>query len=912
MPIARLRSRGSNSCDAGLLLTDARLSLAERRRARARSSLRAAKAIVDTYPDVGARIRAQIAQLTIDVASTTDAGRRGSTPTEAELRVLAELARTSSRARARAAGARRCGRRRPRAGGRRARRRRARAVIVRAKLAVPGRRPGLVERGRLHRALDASAAGRLTVVQAPAGYGKTTAVASWLHAGGRPACWVTLDRHDNDPRRLVAHLLAAVAAVLPAGALGAAQRALDGGSDLQLTVLPQLAAALGDGAPERLTLVLDDLHVLSDEPARAAVRTLLDLLPDSTHLVVTTRTRPALRLARRVAAREATVIGVEQLAFAREEAGALLRGALDREPAREDVDHAVARLHGWPTGLSLLAAALEIGGARAGSGVVDVLGSLTRGELVDYVVEETLAAGDPVQRRLLLHTSVLPSFDGSLAAAVTGDAGAHELVERLRDEGQFVVADAEVGGWVRVHDVIREALQVALQRSEPGVEPILRAGAAAWFERHGMIAEAIAQAVAGGDREQLAGLICEHGLALALARRTTVLRPAVDVLRASAEREPLLAGIELLLRVQEGVDPRVLAPEAWRLYERCGDLAGARMLMALLLASPIFGDVKRSIAVGLESLERFGDVPLFAARLAPAMAITLLWDEGFDEARAFAEQGIGSGRLPAEIFGHAVLSALSRMQDDAVAGERHARCAIDLLESSGLETAVEFWGVRGLVADALRLAGRLDEARAHLDMSLDLQRRRPGTVVHGALLLTDTRLAVAERRRARARASLRAAAAIFDGFPDVGARMRAQVALLSAELATPTDVARRGSTPTEAELRVLAGSRAGPAARRSRPGWAVAGCPVCGSGAGLIATLPTPAGTGKGEVRVKSGRRRRARSGLRAPTSGRIDRPVRGSSPAGRRRSRDDGRRRRHVAQQRHLAERVAGAERAQ
>ena len=190
-----------------------------------------------------------------------------------------------------------------------------------------------------------------------------------------------------------------------------------------------------------------------------------------------------------------------------------------------------------------------------------------------------------------------------------------------------------------------------------------------------------------------------------MARQATVLRPAFDVLRPSAEQEPLLAGIELLVRVQEGVDPRVLAPETWRLHERCGDLAGARMLTSLLLVSPIFGDIRRSIAVGREALEQFGDVPLFAARLAVPMAVSLLWDGEYEEARMFAEPGIGSGRLPAEVLGHAVLAALGAIKDDAVAAERHARCVIDLLESSGLETAAEFWGVRGSVADALRLAG---------------------------------------------------------------------------------------------------------------------------------------------------------------------------------------------------------------
>ena len=318
-----------------------------------------------------------------------------------------------------------------------------------------------------------------------------------------------------------------------------------------------------------------------------------------------------------------------------------------------------------------------------------------------------------------------------------------------------------------MHAVIRRALLVALERREPGVAPELHARAAAWLERHGMIAEAIEHAIAAEDHEQLARLLRKHGKALALAQRTTVLRHAFEVVGASERDDPQLAAIELLVRLHEGVEPRLLAPEMWRLHERCNDRLDVQAITSLFVASPTFGDVKRSIAAGLEALDRFRDQPQIVARLAPVVAATLMRDGRLAEARALVHPAIGSGLPGMEALGHGVLATLSAIEEDPAEAEWHARRTIALLESSGLETAAGFWMLRAGLADALRVAGKLDEARAHLDASLDLQRRRPGTIAHAGFLLADVRLALAERRRAQARKSLLAARAILDTYPDV-------------------------------------------------------------------------------------------------------------------------------------------------
>jgi LuxR family maltose regulon positive regulatory protein len=678
-------------------------------------------------------------------------------------------------------------------------------LIVHAKVVVPQVNRTIVRRTRVAWALDAGLAARLTVVQAAAGYGKTTAVASWLAASERPGAWVSVDRHDNDPRRLVAHLLAALREALPARTLSAAEQALEGGSDLSLTVIPLIADALDRAAPTGLTVVFDDYHLIGDETARSVVRDLLDIAPPGVHVVITSRTRPAVNLARRLAAGEATVIDARQLAFLPDEAARLLNDVHHLSLTGADVREAVRRVHGWAAGLQLLAAALKLRGEGDQSSLIETLGAMTRGELVDYVTEELLADTSPAQCRFLLHTAVLPRINGALAAAVTEDPDARELLEELREQRQFVSAEPVPGGWLRVHELIRLALLASLERREPGTTTRLHARAAAWFEQHGMIAEAIEQTTAADDLQALARLTRTHGFSLVMARETSVLHAALDALRAAnALQDPFLEALDLFVQWQQGVHPRLLAPAAWQLHDRCADRPDAHALISLLVATPVVGEIKRSIAAGLAAHARYADAPQFADRIAQSVGFALLWEGRVAEARALAEPLTSTGTTKGQIIAETIVAGTHILEKDAVAAERHARRAVQQLERSGFETSAEFSSFRGVLANALRLAGKLEEAREQLEISLALERRRPGSLPLARLLLTDARLALAERDRARARTSLRAAQAIFDTYPDVGTYVRAEIADTEAELATRIDAAGLGSAPTEAELRVLA------------------------------------------------------------------------------------------------------------
>jgi LuxR family maltose regulon positive regulatory protein len=652
--------------------------------------------------------------------------------------------------------------------------------------------PPVVARPRLDRAFDGSAAGRLTVVQAPAGYGKTTAVSAWLAASRRPVAWVGLDDHDNDATHLVAHLLASLGQAPAADALEAVGQALARDTDMRSAVIPLLSDAVNVHPRPGLVVVFDDFHVITEEPTLAVMRDLVESVSSGAHVVAISRTRPGLRLARWLASGEASVIGAGELAFTPHEARELLHDVHGLPVGDPDLHAAAQRLHGWPLGLRMLAD--ERGG----------VGAATGDALARYVLDQALDAAGAHVRRLLLRLAVLPEFNGPLAVALADDPHANDVLEDLRREGQFVVA-ARRTGWLRIHDPIRVALLAALDRREPGAARCLRLRAAEWLEQHGMVTEAIEQAIMAEHAELLERLVRRHWTDLAPARRVTVLRGAVDVVLATAdEPDAVLVALDLLVQLQSGVHPRSLAAAAWELHERHSDRADVQAVTSLIVCSPQLGEVRRSIAAGLQAQARFGASPDFVTRLTPLIAGALLREDRVSEARGLVEPLVSAGDREGAIVAHALLAEMSAHDGDPDAGRRHGRRAVELADAAALGGMPELAWIRLGLAESLRVAGQLDDAREQLTITLERQRRTPGTMTHAAGLLADARLALAERRRARARSTLEAAQTIYAGFPDIGAGTRRQIERLRAELSTPVDGAPRGSIPTAAELRVLA------------------------------------------------------------------------------------------------------------
>ncbi len=378
-----------------------------------------------------------------------------------------------------------------------------RDVLLATKLHVPGPRPGFVPRPRLTGALG----GGLVLVCAPAGFGKTALLADWLRSGDLPVAWLSLDAGDSDPVRFWRHVVAALDRVRPgigarvAPLLGPPPSSFEG---LVTALINELAAQRGD---REIVLVLDDYHLVDAEPVHASLAFLLEHLPAGLHLVLASRSDPALPLARLRARGQLTELRTEELRFTAEEAAALLGESAGPGLPGAAVAALVARTEGWAAGLQL--AALSLRGRSDIAGFVAAFSGSHR-YILDYLTEEVLD-GQPEQvREFLLETSVLERLSGGLCDAVTARDDGQAMLEHVEQAGLFLVPLDEVRGWWRYHRLFADLLRARLQQQRPGRVAALHRAAAAWYEEHGLADDAVGHALAAGDTVWAARLVEQH------------------------------------------------------------------------------------------------------------------------------------------------------------------------------------------------------------------------------------------------------------------------------------------------------------------------------------------------------------------------------------------------------------------
>jgi len=308
----------------------------------------------------------------------------------------------------------------------------------------------------------------VTLVSAPVGYGKTTALAAWARANGsHRRGWVALDERDDDPHAFARLLVAAVGTVEPRAAAIAA----DGDVGLALAALVNLL----DAAAEPHVLVLDDLHVLTSEPTLDALRWLVEHAPPALRLVLATRVDPALPLARWRLQGALVELRADGLAFRPDEAGALLeRMGVALDP--EALAVLVARTEGWGAGLQLAALSLRGRDGRYARDFVERFTGRDRYVLA-YLTEEVLQRLDPASHDFLLMVSVLDAFDAATAAAVTGRHDALELLTELERANLFLSRADDTAGTFRLHAFFRDLLRGRLDDLRPGMADALLARA---------------------------------------------------------------------------------------------------------------------------------------------------------------------------------------------------------------------------------------------------------------------------------------------------------------------------------------------------------------------------------------------------------------------------------------------------
>jgi len=381
-------------------------------------------------------------------------------------------------------------------------------LLAEAKLAVPRVRPRMIDRARIFGALAAEEGSALTLVAAPAGYGKTTAVRAWCAIEDARIGWVTLDTADNDPAILWRYIGAA------------ANRAAEGRLDPPLASIDTQQGPIEDVVDEamnqiarfgeRMVLVLDELQHVTARASLSSLEYAIQHLPPNARLIVLTRVDPNLPLAHMRANGALAELRARELAFTVDEAYELLvRGyRIELEPS--DVELLHKRTEGWPAALVL--AALWLGSLEDPARGVRAFGGDHR-FLVDYLSREVLGLLDPDKRSFLLCASVLGHFTAELCDSALKRSDSASVLAELERFNLFVVR-LEHGGWFQLHSLVAEFARVRLAASDPQAAVELHRRAAGWLRAAGRPVEAAAHAGAIGDQALVAEIAMESHFAM--------------------------------------------------------------------------------------------------------------------------------------------------------------------------------------------------------------------------------------------------------------------------------------------------------------------------------------------------------------------------------------------------------------
>ena len=583
--------------------------------------------------------------------------------------------------------------------------------LLQTKLYIPTLQPALVPRPRLIARLSAGLTRNLTVVSAPAGFGKTTLLSAWARSRTpRQVAWLSLDADDNDLGRFLTYLIAALEQTEPE--IAARLEAV-----LQATTKPQpkplLAALLHEltSRPEPLILILDDYHAIHNHDVHETLRFLIDhLLPPNRgglHLVISGRIEPPLPLARLRVRGQLNEIRPADIRFSLPETTALLNERFSLGLSAEDLGALERRTEGWVASLQLAALSLQ---DRADKHAFVTAFSGSHHYVIDYLMDEVLADRPDSVRMFLQRTSVLERLCAPLCEALTGLPGSQQILEQLERANLFLVPLDERRQWYRYHHLFADMLRARLQIESPEAVPQLHLRAAVWYAGQNLVADAVHHALAAQDHERAAGWIAEAVTEAFRRGQVSKVRRWLDALpQEKVHSTPMLA------------------------------LAHAWVSVIAMDAQPIDGYLDH-----LEELVRTAraDSPeLRAVWLSNVMAIRSTRALHLNQVQAvieYAEQGLAllSDRQEIE---HRLRSVLgyNRAYAYAVRGETTQAChaynqALDAARQAKHTIIVAFAGYH--LGELHRLRGRLRDAIAvHSDALRLVQALAPSSPLQGLM-----------------------------------------------------------------------------------------------------------------------------------------------------------------------------------
>jgi len=476
--------------------------------------------------------------------------------------------------------------------------------LLATKMYLPRLRPNMVSRPRLIERLSVGLHRKLTLISAPAGFGKTTLVSEWVQGIERPAAWLSLDEEENDSLRFLAYLVAALQTIAPRlgkGVLGILQSPQPPPlASILTTLLNELTTF-----PDQIVLVLDDYHLIESQAVDQALTFLVEHLPPQMHLVIVTRSDPHLPLARLRARDHVTELRAAGLRFTASESAAFLNQMMGLTLSAEDIAALERRTEGWIAGLQLAALSLQ-GQEDATSLIASFTGS--HHFVLDYLMEEVLGQQDAGVQTFLLHTSILDRMSGPLCDAVVLDSTTpgQATLEDLERANLFLIPLDNERRWYRYHHLFADLLRLRLPQSISS-SPVLAQSqvndlhvrASSWYEDQGLTMEAFHHATAANDVERAERLMEGNGFPRHFPGAVTTVLNWLDSLpKTVLDARPSLwvryATLLLVSAETTGVEEKLQAAEAAlqgtnldaRTRDLIGQIAAARATLALTPYQP--------------------------------------------------------------------------------------------------------------------------------------------------------------------------------------------------------------------------------------------------------------------------------------------------------------------------------------
>ena len=537
--------------------------------------------------------------------------------------------------------------------------------LLTTKLYIPRVRPELVSRPRLIERLNDGLHRKLTLISAPAGFGKTTLLSEWASqrvsesASGRTATWLSIDEGDNDPARFLAYLIAALQTIeenIGRDALGALQSPTVGSKTATLPMEELLTGLVNqvNTVPEDFVLILDDYYLITAQSIHDIVAFLLDHLPSNMHLLIATRADPPLPLARLRGRGQLTELRQSDLRFRLDEATEFLNTCMGLGLSPDDVAALASRTEGWIAGLQMAAIAVQSPvSTYPRDDVSSFIQAFTGSDryVLDYLIEEVVQRQPNGIQAFLLQTSILDHLTGPLCDAVIGNeeigksasrqigksanlrvsesasqrvgesadvqvseiADSQAMLEYLERNNLFVVPLDNERHWYRYHHLFADLLRQRLRRSRPDLAPILHGRASVWYEQNGLLAAAIDHALSAGDSEWAAHLIEQTAESAMLRSEVATLKNWVEALPDKLlDTRPLLRVYHALTLLLSGHPLAAIEARLRAVAEADveGSVSGEVTVIRALIAA-YQREISQSVELSRRALELLPEESLF-------------------------------------------------------------------------------------------------------------------------------------------------------------------------------------------------------------------------------------------------------------------------------------------------------------